>query len=142
MTIPPYFLGCLIGNGCFTKTHTDQGIVSLTTRDIEMIEKISSLGYNYYRIEGKNKVAPSYIYKDERLINALRLLGLINHNAKDKFIPKQYKYSRVESRKELMQGLTDTDGYVDDRGHISYTSISEALINDVAWVAVLEGRLQ
>lgn len=134
LPIHPYFLGCLIGNGCFTKAYIDSGCVCLTTRDVEMAERISALGYNYCRIEHGGKVAPSYIYKDARLIRGLRELGLIGHDASCKFIPEQYKYSRIESRKELMQGLTDTDGYVDDRGHISYTSISETLIKDVAWI--------
>jgi len=134
LPIPPYFLGCLIGNGCFTKSHIDSGCVKLTTRDIEMVEKISTLGFNYCKVMDAKKVAPSYVYKDTRLLSGLKELGLINHGAESKFIPEKYKYARIDSRKELMQGLIDTDGYVDSRGHISYTSISEVLINDIAWI--------
>lgn len=133
LPINPYFLGCLIGNGCFTESHLRYG-VGLTTRDVEMVNRISDLGYPFDLVKNIDQVAPAYIYKQENLIKALRELGLAGHDASGKFIPVKYKYASIENRKLLMQGLTDTDGYVDDRGHISYTSISRQLIEDVAWI--------
>lgn len=133
LPIPSYFLGCLIGNGCFTDTQLKIG-VSLTTRDREMIDRIERFGYRFDRADHTDRVAPSYIYRDENLIQSLQVLELAGHDASGKFIPEKYKYASVKNRKLLMQGLIDTDGYVDDRGHISYTTISKRLAEDVAWV--------
>lgn len=133
--IDPYFIGCLIGNGCFTRNMVDNGSVELTTMDVEMVERIAEAGFSYTSIHQKtgNK-AKNYLYRNNRLIEHLNRIGLAGHSAADKFIPDVYKYSTIENRKLLMQGLMDTDGYVDDRGHMSYTSISKQLAEDVAWV--------
>lgn len=134
LPIHPYFLGCLIGNGCFSEIMIKHGTVQLTTRDPEMVDRIASFGYQYDYVTSKKKTASNYVYKDKRLIHNLQIMGLAGHTAENKFIPEQYKYASIERRKLLMQGLTDTDGYVDSRGHVSYTSISEQLINDIAWI--------
>ena len=133
LPLPPYFLGCLIGNGCMSKSAEKLGI-GLTTKDVEMVERISSLGYNYDRISEPKKVAPTYIYKSQKLFDIIYDLGLFGHTAYDKFIPEQYKFASIEHRKELMQGLIDTDGYVDSRGHISYCTTSKQLADDIAFV--------
>ena len=134
LPIHPYFLGCLIGNGCFTEKAMQSGRVGLSTRDPEMVERIEQLGYTPCHIGRIDKVAPVYYYNNQSLMEGLYTLGLAHHGAPEKFIPEKYKYASIESRKLLMQGLTDTDGSVDDRGHISYTSISKQLIDDVAWI--------
>ena len=133
LPLPPYFLGCLIGNGCMSASARKIG-VSLTTQDAEMIKRISNLGYVHDRINHPEMVAPTYIYKQAKLQNILDSLNLMEHTAYDKFIPEQYKYASVEHRKELMQGLIDTDGYVDSRGHISYCTTSQQLAEDIAFI--------
>lgn len=51
-----------------------------------------------------------------------------------KTIPKIYKFSSIDQRMELLQGLIDTDGSVEENGYSEFTSTSKKLIKDVAWI--------
>lgn len=126
--IDPYFLGALIGDGCI-KRHA----VSLTSNDKEIADRI---GVQYSRVYNRdpNKETKSYYYKWDD-VKCLEKLGLMDKKSEEKFIPEQYKTSSIEYRIELMKGLMDTDGYVDDRGHGSYTTVSKKLAEDVQFVA-------
>lgn len=120
-TIEPYILGVLIGDGCLGQTTANR--VRYTGIDKEIDEKIVSLGYKVVA-NGKEK---SIIYEGvgTKISNLNLRCTSIN-----KFIPEAYKYDTVENRIQLVQGLMDTDGYVDDRGHMSYTTISQRLASD------------
>lgn len=134
--IDPYVLGALIGDGCFGKSYMDANAVGLASADQEIVDRFIAAGIDMsrcYNVSNGSK-CNSYIIKDKGVIEAVKKLGLAGHLAIDKFIPERFKYSSIEERKELLQGLCDTDGYVDDRGHMSYTSISSRLAEDVAFV--------
>ena len=48
------------------------------------------------------------------------------------FVPRQYLEAGVAQRQALLQGLMDTDGFVDDvAGWCEFTSVNEALANGV-----------
>ena len=49
----------------------------------------------------------------------------------DKFIPKEFLYGSVEQRFDLLAGLLDTDGSIDKKGSINFTTISLALRDNV-----------
>ena len=133
--IAPYILGALIGEGGMTETCTTRGIVKFTTMDNEIVEQFKNYGYSMDIWNSKAQTkARDYTVNDTSLIKELKETGLTGCNSSNKFIPRQYKYSTIEERKELMQGLMDTDGYVDDRGHLSYSTISPRLAEDVAFI--------
>lgn len=123
--IDPYTLGFLI----------NRNYVDFVTMDQEIVDRITAAGYDVGlpKKHGESK-AVRYHIRDNKVIDGLKRLGLTGHWAGNKFIPELFKYSTIEERKELLQGLIDSDGYVDERGHISYTSISEKLAEDVAFV--------
>lgn len=133
--IHPYVAGVMIGNGCMTKKAVENGFVSFTTIDEDVVDRMIEFGCpidkNKYYQSGKAK---TYEIRDNEYINKLTKAKLAYHSAIDKFIPRAYKLGTIEERKLLMQGLMDTDGYVDDRGHMSYCSISTQLVEDVAFV--------
>lgn len=54
--------------------------------------------------------------------------------ANAKFVPEIYKYTSAKTRLELLQGLIDTDGTVDQYGHIAYYTVSEQLAADIQWI--------
>lgn len=128
ITIHPYVLGCLLGDGCFS-----EGLYSpqLTTIDNEIVEKISSLGYNIHNIASNPRTY--YIYNKE-VVKALKQKNLWGKHSYEKFIPECYKTSYIEDRFELLQGLLDTDGTVDEKGNIEYYTTSKRLCDDVVWI--------
>ena len=77
------------------------------------------------------------IYKTKRSMKVNKVkqilddLKLYNHTSKDKFIPDIYKYNSLENRLALLQGLIDTDGYVNKQGLVEFTSTSTKLLEDV-----------
>lgn len=133
--IDPYVLGLLLGDG-YTKQSGPGAKWSFASTDAELINALPGdwvfdSGCSY-RLRGAGR---------ERLLAEYERLGLAGCGAKTKFVPEPYKWAGVEDRRALLQGLMDTDGTNDDRGHPSFTSISRQLSDDVAWlVRSLGGR--
>lgn len=125
--VEPYLLGVLIGDGCITNKND----ISVAGKDAQIFEEIEKMGYKVSEYTSHNSAR---IWKNDDLINGLEKLKLIGCYSHEKFIPESYKLASINERIELMQGLMDTDGYVDDRGHLSYTTTSEQLAKDVQWV--------
>lgn len=121
--LDPYVLGALIGDGCL------RGSVSFASVDPEITDAMKArTGLELIHGGGANW---RYRTKDSaELRDRLERLGLMDHLAYDKFIPEAYKWGALTTRWEITQGLMDTDGYVDGRGHCSYTTISPKLADD------------
>ena len=133
--VPPYVLGAIIGDGCVSSSMVNsRSCVGFSSADDFIVEKIASYGYDMSHSAKKgNSICKDYfIY--QRLPSELESLGLYEIKSKDKFIPERYKFSTIEERCELLQGLIDTDGSVDDEGHITYYTISKRLAEDVAFL--------
>lgn len=121
--IDPYVLGALLGNGGITT-----GTIKFTTNDVETLNQIKA--FYPCRYVGKY----DYIVESEELREELRRLKLLGCACDMKFIPEPYKLSSIETRRALIQGLMDTDGTADDRGHCSYCTTSLQLAKDIQWV--------
>lgn len=133
--VDPYVLGALIGDGCIADSVIDKGYVEFTTMDQEIVDRFIAAGYDMSNWHQKqNSRAKGYYIRDKKLIEDLRKLGVIGKKSQNHFIPQRYMYATINERIQLMQGLMDTDGYVDSRGHMSYTTTSQQLAKDVAFV--------
>ena len=132
LKIHPYVLGSLIGDGSLTK-----GSILFSTADNESLEKIKNLLGEDYEIHHKSGYQYSIVYTKCKSINPLgrelKRLGL-RCNAKNKFIPEDYKYSSIEDRFELVRGLMDTDGTSSKNSSARFTNTSEQLVDDLAYV--------
>lgn len=148
--IPPYILGLLLGDGCFSTNN-----ISLTTAHEEIKrafeEYVISDSNNTYYLCETNKKSKSKA-KGYRISNTVHNstikniyvekiteLGLYNKKSHEKFIPKKYLYNNRENRLALLQGLLDTDGTIgkDKRNiynNINYCTVSEQLKDDVVWL--------
>lgn len=138
MPIDPYLLGVLLGDGSLSGTGTIE--ISLGKAKEHIIEKlILPEGVdmrstwvedkNCFRIKltGKSKGVRSIL---KELLDSIGLLGVNSHT---KFIPKAYLFSSVESRTKLLQGLIDTDGYLNKHSELfEFSSVSKQLADDLA----------
>jgi ATP-dependent RNA helicase HelY len=140
--IDPYLLGLLLGEGSFAN-----GIVRFTSSDEELVEAVSSLlppdismiraasrPYDWILVSSQSRTR-------NLLVATLHSLGLMEHRSHEKFIPDTYKFAPISDRVALLQGILDTDGSIDARGIIEYTTVSQALAEDVAFlIRSLGGR--
>lgn len=120
--LDPYFLGLLLGDGSITPKN-----INLTSIDHKHLEK-ELRGYEYTH-KGK-----AYNFRGETLKtlrHELSRLGLLGTYSNNKFIPYEFLWGSIETRYSILQGLLDTDGTVDARGQVYYTTVSLQLAKDV-----------
>lgn len=136
--IEPYIMGILLGDGSFRNsisfTNIDQQILKeiynfTETNGLQMTKKSDNISYyitkKYINGKRQSRKVPNI------LLNSIRALGLFNKKSDSKFIPDIYKFNSIEKRISLLQGLLDTDGTMGKGHHITYTTISTQLANDV-----------
>lgn len=132
LRIPPYILGCLLGDGYLS----EKGTLGFSNTEKDIIENIKtyieSIGMEFKKNNGDN-----YTYSMTYKVNHLsplkenliyyNLLGKKPHN---KFIPQDYLLSSIEDRLELLRGLMDTDGSVNNNRY-TYCTTSRQLKDDI-----------
>jgi len=141
LPIEPYTFGAWLGDGTTTKPE-------ITTYDEEVLQQISGDGFSYapvgyaphvYRIGGvghTRDLATGRYARNGSMSSRLRDMGMFD----GKFVPRAYLEAGVEQRTALLQGLMDTDGYVDDvAGRCEFTSTKEGLANAVVELAASLG---
>ena len=68
------------------------------------------------------------------LLNYLKDNNLWMQDAMGKHIPSDYKFSSIEDRIALLQGLMDTDGSCSIDGTVEFSTSSPQLADDVKWL--------
>lgn len=136
LPLPAYILGIWLGDGA-----TGKGII--TTGDDEIRAAFSSYAEQLgmaVRVEPNSENSVNLHIKSagskygrggSPFGNALRHLGVFN----DKRIPQQYKTASTGDRLQLLAGIIDTDGHLSANGGYDLTLKSEALLDDVIFVA-------
>ena len=136
LPLDPYLIGALIGDGSLSINDR----VGFSTADAEILEQVTlalpdnnhirKLSDYDYSILSKARDYGNKIHDSHPVLHRLRGLGLMGSKSYDKFIPDCYKFSSIESRIALVQGLLDTDGYVSVEGTIQFGTSSKQLIYD------------
>lgn len=136
--LDPYVLGVMLGDGCLNES------MSFTTKDDDIINYVSefygknNISVNEYFRDVESEVDGNVIIKTKSL-TTVRLykarpifesLNLFKTKSKTKFIPKNYLYNSVWVREKVLQGLIDTDGWIDGQ-LVGYSTVSEQLMEDV-----------
>lgn len=133
--VHPYVAGAMIGNGCMTKESLFREKCSLSTMDEDVIDHCIELGAPFQKDKFyESEKVHTYECRDKGFIESLIKSEIGNRGAKEKYIPRRYKLGTIEERIALIQGIMDCGGYVDDRGHLSYYTISPQLAEDFAFV--------
>ena len=130
--IDPYLLGVILGDGCITENIVKHNNILFSTIDVAIINAFVDKGYEPH-LRSKYK-STDYIFKSKEFVEALRKFQLAGHGAESKFVPHPFKLGTVEERWAVLQGLMDTDGTIDKRGHCSFTTISKLLAEDVKFL--------
>ena len=135
VTIDPFLLGLLLGDGTLGNNGSIE--LSLGEKKINVLEDIilpENIKYSkeyvperhYYRIKFS-----SIDTSKKSMKIYLKELNLLDSKSSTKFIPKNYLYNSKENREKLLAGLINTDGYINSRGLIEYSTVSEQLHNDI-----------
>jgi len=126
LPIDPYLLGLGLGDGSFNKKNIK---FSLHKDDYDELFNNFNLKENKPQENKRN----GYINVGNSLFD-LKIEHTRSHN---KFIPDIYKYSSIEDRLSILQGLMDTDGHcmLSKKGEFcgtEFSTISEKLCDDLA----------
>ena len=131
LPVDPYVFGAWIGDGTSTKGE-------ITSADHDVLNEINLAGYAvtptsapmHYRVGGVSATAEDRrdagtgrYAADGSLQSTLRSMGVLG----SKLIPRDYLEGSIEQRRALLQGLMDTDGYIDARGRCDLTTTSRRL---------------
>ncbi len=134
LKIDPYVLGCLLGDGCITVKDS----IGFSSSDKELINEISSrLPEKHNVVKNGSSNIDYYLTANGRnnyVNQALKTYKLKGCDSYDKFIPNDYKYSSVEQRVEILQGILDTDGHSRKDGIVEITLASKQLIEDIQFI--------
>ena len=137
--VDPYLLGVLIGDGSLS-----QGL-SFSSKDLEIVEAVrKALPAGHYLRKETNPTTPYDYYitagakgaahreAGTHLRGILARMGLTK-KSHEKRIPPEYRYNSVVVRKAVLQGIFDTDGWVDKKiVQPCLDQTSELLAQDVA----------
>lgn len=120
LPIHPYLLGVWLGDGTSVV-----GNITKSERDMEIIERIRSLGYSVINLKLPPHKATGW--RVDGLTTMLSALGVKGN----KSIPVIYQRASIEQRIELLRGLMDTDGYASKEGSLEMCLSDEVLASDV-----------
>lgn len=132
----PYLLGLLIGDGYLPDDKSKSIALSVDAREINefnlRVKKILPIDVKsrLYHVKGTNSAR---IIFSNSLRKYIEPYGLIGKKSGFKYIPKEYLFNDIESRKQLLAGLVDTDGYINlakNKKKASFTTISSQLKED------------
>jgi chaperonin GroEL len=128
LPLDPYLLGVLLGDG----TLSDSGDIeiSLGINKEHIIDKLILPENTTISVKWNNDKSYFRIKISKEIKKILDDLGLYKTNSYTKHIPFIYLYSSIDSRKALLQGLLDTDGYINDRGLFEFSTVSDSLKDD------------
>lgn len=134
--LDPYMVGLLIGDGNLTTT-----ITRFSSEDMELVDGIERglpPGHKLVKESGDNydwritagKDAKKLVGDEEHVTTITRQLGMRVYSH-EKGIPLNYLFNDIVTRRAVLQGILDTDGFVDNRGQPHLEQTSWRLAKDV-----------
>ena len=138
LKLDPYIMGAFLGDGSFRYDSTNKAL-NFSSKDEEIPEIICHiLGDSYYTTKNsnfnynwtfRNKNNPTHPIWVEEFLKDYPELWMTK--SETKFIPEIYLQGSIEQRYALLQGLMDTDGTIDIKGRIKFTTVSPKLKDNV-----------
>jgi len=134
--IPPYIMGLALGDGSFRQNESNKAFQFSSENEflpnyigfmMNWEVKKNKANYGWY-FSFKGKAPHENVWVQDFLKQYPELL---NTKSETKFIPEEYLRGSIEQRFDLLNGLLDTDGSVDEKGRINYYTISPFLRDNV-----------
>lgn len=125
--IDPYILGVWLGDG-------SKGTGAVTSADQDIFMHAQAAGYTL----GTNRDCHGGAARTHTLMGLkkqLESIGVLGVPTAELAVPVNYMEASASQRIAVLQGLLDTDGWVEQSGTIAFGSISGALTDDVVWLA-------
>ncbi len=136
LPVDPWVLGALLGDGTISG-----GQVTFTTSQPEMLEmmevgigagmRLNQVHRYDWSVKRAPPASPLGRFRPNPLNGALRELEVWGLRSHEKFIPQSYRDACRAARLALLQGLLDTDGWVEKFGAIRFCTVSYRLARDV-----------
>jgi hypothetical protein len=145
LPIDPYVLGVWLGDGTSNKAE-----VTVGHGDEQTLDEIRAAGYEVWKASGVcayriGGLSPGRVGRvrdksghyaaDGSLSSTLRKMDLLSN----KHVPKRYLRAAECQRLALLQGLMDSDGYIDEFGRCEFVSTLECLSDAVVELAASLG---
>lgn len=141
LKINPYVLGCILGDGGITVRDS----ISFSSVDMQIISEVQNrLPENHNMVINGVSLKDYYLTADGKnnyINQALKEYGLKGCNSHTKYIPEEYKFSSIQQRLELLQGILDTDGHSRKDSIVELTLASKQLIDDVQFIVQTLGGI-
>ena len=137
LPIDPWLLGALIGDGKLSGSS-----LMFSTSAPEMLERVRVAAgeglalrhadrYDWRLVNARPEGTKGGGGRSNRVMDALRELGLWGITSHEKFIPDTYLLANREARLGVLRGLLDTDGWVEKWGSIRFCTTSFRLATQV-----------
>lgn len=133
-SIPPYVMGLLLGDASFRYDPCQKALFYSSENDCLPKTIADVMGWNVKKNSIKNY---NYTFEYKKSTNKKKNVwvedvlkdypDLWNTYSYEKYIPEDYLIGDIEQRYSLLQGLMDTDGYVDYKGRTSFSTTSPYL---------------
>lgn len=138
--VDPYVMGMALGDGSFRYNNTNKAFV-FSSGDEDMVQAMADLLQADYKKNSDFNFGyvfkPKYNTKHNLWVEEIfkEYPKLWNVKSEEKFIPEEYMQGSIEQRLSLLQGLLDTDGGIDDKGRVSFTTVSPQLRDQIILLA-------
>jgi replicative DNA helicase len=120
LPVPAYVLGVWLGD-------SNSRVAQLTTTDPEILNHLESEGVSAVEISGLYRYSMRFPEQRRGALGfALRSIGVL----RSKHIPGRYLRASEQQRRELLAGLLDTDGTVNQAGSVQFCVTSRRLAED------------
>lgn len=132
LKIPPYLLGLWLGDGTSTKPE----ITNIDAEIINYLYQYAEDNNQKITVYSEDNKTPRYNIvtdrgQDNPFLQYLQHYKLINN----KHIPFDYMFSNIENRLELLAGLLDSDGNIDNNTRFEITQKSDILAENIVTLA-------
>lgn len=132
--LDPYVLGVIIGDGCLRKIchivicKPNEELRKKVAERLNNGDTVTDFKYDDGITFAINKGSNAEYETQHALVK----LGLYGEKSVSKFIPKEYLTASIQVRKDLLEGLLDTDGHKIKDDVWEYSTASERLATDFA----------